>query len=42
MPQRRSMEIIASPSNPTGTQLSDEDLADIVETCRRLGITLDR
>ncbi len=32
--------IIASPSNPTGTQLSDGDLADIVATCRRLGITL--
>lgn len=32
--------IIASPSNPTGTQLSDADLADIVATCRRLGITL--
>lgn len=27
--------IIASPSNPTGTQLSDEDLAHVVATCRR-------
>ncbi len=32
--------IIASPSNPTGTQLSDDDLAGLVSTCHRLGITL--
>ncbi len=32
--------IIASPSNPTGTQLSDADLADVVAACHRLGITL--
>ncbi|MFV0259345.1 MAG: pyridoxal phosphate-dependent aminotransferase [Acidimicrobiales bacterium] len=32
--------VVASPSNPTGTVLSDRDLADLTHWCRDRGVTL--
>ncbi|MFP5332814.1 MAG: aminotransferase class I/II-fold pyridoxal phosphate-dependent enzyme [Acidimicrobiia bacterium] len=32
--------IVASPSNPTGTQLTGDELADLAVWCRRNGVTL--